>query len=52
MPQLFGLARIGRDAELRFTIANDPVASVSLAFSYGKKDADGKRSTEWVDASL
>lgn len=52
MPQLFGLARIGRDAELRFTTANDPVAGVSLAFSYGKKDADGKRSTEWVDASL
>lgn len=47
-----GLARLGRDAETRFTNDGTPVASLSLAFSYGKKGADGKRPTQWVDASL
>ena len=52
MAQLSGLARIGRDAELRFTQGGDPVASLSLAFSYGKKGDDGNRPTQWVDGSL
>lgn len=52
MAQLFGMARIGRDVEVRYTQAGDAVASVSLAFDYGKKGQDGKRSTQWVDGSL
>ncbi|MFW9594502.1 MAG: single-stranded DNA-binding protein [Macromonas sp.] len=48
----FGLARIGRDAEIRYTQGSDAVASLSLAFSYGRKGDDGKRPTQWVDASL
>ena len=52
MAQLFGMARLGRDAEVRFTNNGDPVASLSLAFNYGKKGADGKRPTQWVDGSL
>lgn len=51
MATLFGLARLGRDAELKFTQNGDPIASLALAFSYGKKQ-DGKRPTQWVDASL
>lgn len=47
-----GLARIGKDAEVRFTPSGTPVANVSLAFTYGKKGDDGKRPTQWVDASL
>lgn len=48
-----GLARIGRDAEVRFTTGGEAVASLSLAFSYGKKDqTTGKRPTQWVDAAL
>jgi single-strand DNA-binding protein len=47
-----GLARLGRDAEVRFTNDGTPVASLSLAFSYGKKGQDGKRPTQWVDGSL
>ena len=47
-----GLARIGKDAEVRFTQGGDAVASISLAFSYGKKGNDGKKPTQWVDASL
>jgi single-strand DNA-binding protein len=52
MIQIFGLARIGRDAEVRTTTGGDAVASVSLAFSYGRKDADGKKPTQWVDGAL
>lgn len=48
----FGLARIGRDVELRRTANGDAVAGLSLAFSYGRKGEDGKRPTQWVDASL
>ncbi|KDC22933.1 single-stranded DNA-binding protein [Bordetella bronchiseptica E014] len=52
MAQIFGMARIGRDVEVRYTQAGDPVASVSLAFDYGQKGQDGKRPTQWVDGSL
>lgn len=51
--QLTGLARLGKDAEMR-TIqgGTDKVASLSLAFNYGRKGQDGNRPTQWVDASL
>lgn len=48
----YGLARLGRDAEIRYTPGGDPVASLSLAFSYGRKGEDGRRPTQWVDGSL
>ena len=51
MAQLFGLARLGRDAEVRFTQAGKPVATLALAFDYGKKE-NGKRPSQWVDAAL
>lgn len=50
--QGFGLARIGRDVEVRSTTAGEQVANVSLAFSYGRKGSDGKRPTQWVDGAL
>lgn len=49
--QGFGLARIGRDVELKYTPGGDAVASIALAFDYGKK-VDGKKSTQWVNGSL
>ncbi|RIQ51020.1 single-stranded DNA-binding protein [Bordetella avium] len=52
MAQLFGMARLGRDVEVRYTQSGEAVASLSLAFDYGKKGQDGKRPTQWVDASL
>ena len=52
MAQLIGLARVGRDVELRYTGNGDAVSNVSLAFNYGRKGEDGKRPTQWVDASL
>ena len=47
-----GLARIGKDAEVRFTPGGTAVANVTLAFTYGKKGDDGKRPTQWIDASI
>lgn len=49
---LTGIARLGRDAELRYTPAGDSVCNLALAFSHGKKDTSGNRSTQWIDASL
>ncbi len=52
MPKMIGMMRLGRDAELRYTQANEPVASLSLAYNHGKPDKDGKRPTTWIDATL
>lgn len=52
MAHLYGLARLGRDAELRSTTGGEQVASLSLAFTYGRKGEDGKRPTQWVDGAL
>lgn len=52
MLQAFGRAMIGRDCEVRYTAEGTAVANISLAFSYGRKGEDGKRPTQWVDASL
>ena len=47
-----GLARLGKDCEIRYLANGDAVASLAMAFTYGKKGEDGKRSTQWVDATL
>lgn len=47
-----GLARLGRDAELRRTPGGDAVCNLSLAVNYGMKSQDGNRPTQWIDASL
>jgi single-strand DNA-binding protein len=52
MIQIFGLARVGRDVEVRNTTGGDAVASVSLAFSYGRKGDDSKKPVQWVDGAL
>lgn len=46
-----GIARLGRDAVVR-DAGEHKVANLSLAYNYGKKNADGKRPTVWIDASL
>ena len=51
MAQMFGVARIGRDAEVRYTAGGDAVVSLSLAFEYGKK-VDNKKPVQWVDVAL
>lgn len=47
-----GMARLGRDAEIRFTPNGDAVCNLSLAVNYGQKGQDGNRPTQWIDASL
>jgi len=49
---LIGLARLGRDCELRYTTDGKAVTNLALAFNYGMKDGNGNRPTQWVDASL
>ncbi len=48
----FGLARLSRDAEIRTTSQGESVATLALAFSYGRKGSDGRRPTQWVDGAL
>jgi single-strand DNA-binding protein len=53
MTILTGPFRIGVDAELRYLPdSGEAVISLSLAYSWGKRDADGKRKTQWVDATI
>ena len=52
MSKMFGLARLGRDAEIRTTGQGESVATLALAFSYGRKGSGGNRPTQWVDAAL
>lgn len=48
----YGLARIGRDAELRRTPGNIAVCNLSLAFRVGRNGQDGKYPTQWVEGAL
>ncbi|MBC2655518.1 single-stranded DNA-binding protein [Pseudomonas sp. MSSRFD41] len=52
MPTLTDIGRIGRDAELRYTSNGDAVCNLAIACDYGRKGQDGKRPTQWVDATL
>lgn len=49
---LTALARLGKDAESRFTPKGEAVANLALAINYGRKGDDGNRPTQWIDASL
>ena len=46
------LCRIGNDPIVRFTKDGGAVMSLSLAYQYGRKGEDGKRPTQWLDASM
>lgn len=50
--KLIGIARLGRDAEVRYLQSGKAVANLSLAYNYGQKSTDGKRQSQWVDAAL
>ena len=50
--QIIGVARLGRDAEVRYTPDGTAVANLNMAFNYGRKDGEGKRPTQWVEGSL
>ena len=44
--------RVGNTPEVRFTANNVAVASISLAYNYGRKDDGGKYPTQWVEGTL
>lgn len=50
--KLVGTARLGKDAEVRYTPAGKAVAGLSLAWNYGQKGQDGNRPSQWVEASI
>ncbi len=52
MAKMIGMARLGRDAELRYMPNGDAVCNLSLAFTYGQKGQDGNRPTQWVDGAM
>jgi single-strand DNA-binding protein len=49
---LTGAARIGKDAELRYTPNGTAVANLALCFNHGQKQTDGNRLSQWIDAAL
>jgi single-strand DNA-binding protein len=52
MMKLIGVGRLGQDAELKQLTSGKSVVNLSLAFNYGRKGDDGKRPSQWVEASL
>jgi single-strand DNA-binding protein len=52
MTTMYGLAKIGRDAEIRRTPGGEAVCNLSLAFNYGRKGEDGKQPTQWVEGAM
>jgi single-strand DNA-binding protein len=52
MATLIGLFTLGRDAELRTTSGGDQVASLALAYNYGRRAEGGKQPTQWIEAAL
>lgn len=47
-----GLARLGREAEMRYLTDGTPVLNLALAVNYGKKGQDGNRPTQWIEAAM
>lgn len=50
--QIIGVARLGKDCELRHIQAGDAVTNLSLAYNYGKKDQQGNRPSQWIEGVL
>jgi single-strand DNA-binding protein len=46
------VGRLGRDAELKYTPNGDAVINLAVAYNYGRKAQDGRKPSQWVDASL
>ena len=50
--RLIGIARLGKDAEIRSTRNGTTVANITMAYNYGMKDRDKLKPSQWVQASL
>ena len=51
MAVMNGLFTLGRDCEIRATQSGDEVATLALAYNYGRKQ-DGQQPTQWIRATL
>lgn len=51
MAKMYGLMRLGRDAEVRITPNGKQVANLSLVYNYGQKDGD-EYPSQWIDAAF
>lgn len=51
MAKMYGLMRLGRDAEVKTTPNGKQVANLSLVFNYGQKEGD-EYPSQWVDAAF
>jgi single-strand DNA-binding protein len=49
---LTGICRLGNDAEVRYTQSGRAVANLSLAWNHGRKDEQGHRASQWIEAAL
>lgn len=47
-----GLVNIGNEPVVRYMPDGKAVLDLSLAYEYGRKNQDGKRSTQWISASM
>ena len=50
--RLIGVCRLGKDAEIRSTKNGTTVANITMAYNFGQKDRDGKKPSQWIQASL
>lgn len=51
MAKMYGLMRLGRDAEVKTLQSGKQVANLSLAYNYGQKENDAYP-TQWIDAAF
>ncbi|MFN4121303.1 single-stranded DNA-binding protein [Acidovorax sp.] len=51
MAKMYGLMRLGRDAEVKTLPSGKQVANLSLAYNYGQKEGD-VYPTQWIDAAF
>ena len=49
---MVGVARIGNEPVARYTPDGKAVMDISLAFDYGRKGSDGRRPTQWINATM
>lgn len=44
--------RLGRDSELKYTSEGMAYLSLNVAYNYGRRDGEGNRPTQWVQATM
>ena len=46
------VGRLGKDAELRYIPSGTAVCNLAIAYSYGQKQQDGYKLSQWAELSL